>query len=168
MDERIKAIVIELLRSGASKHTIMNKTGIKPSSLTAIMAHFTRGTYDNDETEGNGAQRRKQRIRTKRKRESPRHLNEICPPDIRRTISSVASSAKSRARKRGLEFEEDLSGLAIEFYRVQRGRCALTGKAFNLQKKEPARQNDHMRQVWTGLILRVAILAIILGWFAKS
>ena len=102
MDERMKAMVIELLLSGASKNTIMDKTGIKPSSLAATMAHFTRGTYDKDGTEGNGAQRRKEKTRTKRKGESHRHLNENYPPDIRRTISSLASSAKSRARKRGL------------------------------------------------------------------
>jgi hypothetical protein len=134
MEERMKAMVIELLRSGASKDMILDKTGVDPSSLNAIMAHFTRGTYDNDNSKGNGAQHRKQKIRTKLKRESRRHLDKICPPDMRKTISEIASSAKTRARERGLEFEEELSRLAVELYGVQGGRCALTGKAFDLQK----------------------------------
>ncbi len=54
--------------------------------------------------------------------------------DLRQKISDVASGAKSRARKRGLEFEDDLFALALKLYSVQGGCCALTGVPFNLRE----------------------------------
>ena len=54
--------------------------------------------------------------------------------DMRQKISGVASGAKSRARKKGLDFEDDLFALALKLYGVQGGCCALTGVPFNLRE----------------------------------
>ena len=53
--------------------------------------------------------------------------------DIRKKIRQVAGGAKSRARNKGLECEDDLFALALGLYDAQGGRCAITGLPFNLR-----------------------------------
>lgn len=48
-------------------------------------------------------------------------------------ILETANGARQRARTRGLPVDEDLCALALELYRAQGGRCALSGLPFNLR-----------------------------------
>lgn len=49
-------------------------------------------------------------------------------------LRRMARGARDRARRRGLPFDSDLVNFATELFRVQHGRCALTGLSFNLRE----------------------------------
>ena len=57
-----------------------------------------------------------------------------CPPDIRRVLRSVTSSARQRARLAGKDADPSLMTLALDLYLAQGGRCALSGLRFDLRQ----------------------------------
>jgi hypothetical protein len=57
-----------------------------------------------------------------------------CPSDIRRVLRSVTSSARQRARLAGKDADPSLMTLALDLYRAQGGRCALSGLHFDLRE----------------------------------
>ncbi len=65
------------------------------------------------------------RTRLQRKRE---HLTEL-----QRHLARSAGAAKSRARRTGLECEEDLAGWALATMEAQGHRCLLSGVPFSLE-----------------------------------
>ena len=55
-------------------------------------------------------------------------------PEIHRKLRQLASAAAQRAGTRGLPVETDLPDRVLALYRAQNGRCALTGRAFDLRQ----------------------------------
>lgn len=53
-------------------------------------------------------------------------------PELETHLGRVAGAAMSRARRRGLECEEDLAGWALATMIAQKYRCALSGVEFSL------------------------------------
>jgi len=59
---------------------------------------------------------------------------ETCPPAMRKVLRQVAGGCVQRARRVGRSYEPRLFDLALERYRSQNGRCALSGIEFDLRE----------------------------------